>query len=168
MGSALERARAHWRGVAKTGASAGVPPEQYAYGVWVSEIMSQQTQIERVATYWSRWTDRWPTAAHLALATQEEVNELWAGLGYYRRARFLLDGARWVVAEDGGGGKMPSDAASLGKVNETRPLPIRPGSSRGARRASRTSPVGSTPVPYSPARRAFQRSFDPPPGETFR
>ena len=84
--------------------------------------MSQQTQIDRVATYWLRWTERWPTAAHLAEATQEEVNELWAGLGYYRRARFLLDGARWVVAEDGGGGKMPSDAASLGKV---RLLPIR-------------------------------------------
>ena len=38
-GSALERARAHWRGVAETGASAGVPPEQYAYGVWVRRVL---------------------------------------------------------------------------------------------------------------------------------
>jgi A/G-specific adenine glycosylase len=64
-----------------------VPPDQYAYGVWVSEIMSQQTQIERVATYWRRWIDRWPDAVSLSNATQEEVNEMWAGLGYYRRAR---------------------------------------------------------------------------------
>ena len=45
--------------------------------------MSQQTQIERVATYWRRWIDRWPDAVSLSNATQEEVNEMWAGLGYY-------------------------------------------------------------------------------------
>ena len=119
--------------------------------------MSQQTQIDRVATYWLRWTERWPTAAHLAEATQEEVNELWAGMGYYRRARFLLDGARWVVAEDGGGGKMPSDAASLGKV---RLLPIRP-RSRGARRSLRTFPVVAlhprVPFNVRPVRRLADR-----------
>ena len=93
---AVASGRAYWRGVATTGAPIDVPPEQYAYGVWVSEIMSQQTQIERVAQYWLRWTDRWPTAAALAAASQEEVNEMWAGLGYYRRARFLLNGARHV------------------------------------------------------------------------
>ena len=93
---AVASGRAYWRGVATTGAPMDVPPEQYAYGVWVSEIMSQQTQIERVAQYWLRWTDRWPTAAALAAASQEEVNEMWAGLGYYRRARFLLNGARHV------------------------------------------------------------------------
>ena len=98
----------HWAGCHETGASMDgtfilcivwaiqlnsffflftVPPDQYAYGVWVSEIMSQQTQIERVATYWRRWIDRWPDAVSLSNATQEEVNEMWAGLGYYRRAR---------------------------------------------------------------------------------
>jgi A/G-specific adenine glycosylase len=51
--------------------------------------MSQQTQIERVATYWRRWIDRWPDAVSLSNATQEEVNEMWAGLGYYRRARYV-------------------------------------------------------------------------------
>ena len=100
----------HWAGCHETGASMDgtfilcivwaiqlnsffflftVPPDQYAYGVWVSEIMSQQTQIERVATYWRRWIDRWPDAVSLSNATQEEVNEMWAGLGYYRRARYV-------------------------------------------------------------------------------
>ena len=74
-----------------------VPRDQYAYGVWVSEVMSQQTQIERVAQYWLRWTERWPDVSSPGGATREEVNELWAGLGYYRRAGFLLDGARHVV-----------------------------------------------------------------------
>ena len=77
----------------------GMDPNQYAYGVLVSEIMSQQTQIDRVAEYWTRWTNRWPTAEALASATIEEVNEEWAGLGYYRRAKFLLDGARYVRDE---------------------------------------------------------------------
>ena len=45
---------AYWAGVAATGAPSNVPPDQYAYGVWVSEVMSQQTQIDRVAQYWLR------------------------------------------------------------------------------------------------------------------
>ena len=56
--------------------------DQYAYGVWVSEIMSQQTQIERVAEYWSRWVKKWPTVRHLANASEEEVREMWAGHAY--------------------------------------------------------------------------------------
>ena len=51
----------------------GMDPNQYAYGVLVSEIMSQQTQIDRVAEYWTRWTKRWPTAEALANATIEEI-----------------------------------------------------------------------------------------------
>ena len=91
---------AYWRLdlCGSVGAARDVPRDQYAYGVWVSEIMSQQTQIERVATYWLRWMAKWPTVHALANATQEEVNELWAGLGYYRRARFLLEGARHISA----------------------------------------------------------------------
>ena len=85
--------------------------DQYAYGVLVSEIMSQQTQIERVAEYWLRWTARWPTAECLANATQDEVNEEWAGLGYYRRAKYLLEGARYV--RDELGGKYPRDVDGL-------------------------------------------------------
>lgn len=43
------------------------------------EVMSQQTQVARAAEYFVRWTRRWPTVQALAGATQEEVNELWAG-----------------------------------------------------------------------------------------
>ena len=104
----------YWAGCRETGAPTNVPRDQYAYGVWVSEIMSQQTQIERVAQYWLRWTERWPDVSSLASATREEVNELWAGLGYYRRAGFLLDGARHVV--DNCDTIFPNDAKGLANV----------------------------------------------------
>ena len=88
--------------------------DQYAYGVWVSEIMSQQTQIERVAEYWSRWVMKWPTVRHLANASEEEVREMWAGLGYYRRSQFLLKGAEYVSEELGG--RFPRDIIGLLKI----------------------------------------------------
>ena len=98
---AVKEALEYWRldVCDRRGAAGNVPLDQYAYGVWVSEIMSQQTQIERVAHYWRRWMAKWPTTSALADATQEEVNEMWAGLGYYRRARFLLEGARHVATK---------------------------------------------------------------------
>ncbi|XP_039146488.1 adenine DNA glycosylase isoform X2 [Dioscorea cayenensis subsp. rotundata] len=65
--------------------------EDRAYAVWVSEVMLQQTRVQTVIEYYNRWMARWPTLRLLAGATQEEVNEMWAGLGYYRRARFLLE-----------------------------------------------------------------------------
>lgn len=45
----------------------------------VCEIMSQQTQVSRAAEYFRRWVAKWPTVQALAAASQEEVNELWAG-----------------------------------------------------------------------------------------
>ncbi|RYY88629.1 hypothetical protein EON63_02135 [archaeon] len=54
----------------------GDPPENRpitAYGVWVSEVMAQQTRIETVIGYWSRWMDRFPDVATLAAATPDEV-----------------------------------------------------------------------------------------------
>ncbi|XP_057985142.1 adenine DNA glycosylase isoform X2 [Hevea brasiliensis] len=65
--------------------------EKRAYGVWVSEVMLQQTRVQTVIDYYNRWMLKWPTLQHLALSSLEEVNEMWAGLGYYRRARFLLE-----------------------------------------------------------------------------
>jgi len=59
--------------------------------------MSQQTQLERVKSYWTAWMARWPTVETLAAASDEDVRAAWAGLGYYRRAKFLLDGARDVA-----------------------------------------------------------------------
>ncbi|PIA42912.1 hypothetical protein AQUCO_02000392v1 [Aquilegia coerulea] len=70
---------------------------QRAYEVWVSEIMLQQTRVATVIEYYKRWMEKWPTIHHLAAASQEEVNHIWAGLGYYRRARFLLEGAKMLV-----------------------------------------------------------------------
>lgn len=73
-----------------------------AYGIWVSEVMSQQTRIETVIPYWLKWMEKYPTVRDLAEASPEDVNTLWAGLGYYRRCRFLLAGAKEVVEKHGG------------------------------------------------------------------
>ena len=67
------------------------------YAVWVSEVMLQQTRVATVVDYFNRWMERWPTVHDLARATPEEVNEAWAGLGYYRRAALLHKGAKEVV-----------------------------------------------------------------------
>ncbi|CAA7027895.1 unnamed protein product [Microthlaspi erraticum] len=87
--------------------------EKRAYEVWVSEIMLQQTRVQTVMEYYKRWMHKWPTIYDLAQASLEEVNEMWAGLGYYRRARFLLEGAKMVVEGKDG---FPNQASSLMKV----------------------------------------------------
>ncbi len=81
------------------------------YRVWLSEIMLQQTTVAAVKSYFERFTARWPTVADLAAAELDEVLGLWAGLGYYARARNLYKCAR-VVAEDHGG-RFPEDEAGL-------------------------------------------------------
>ncbi|CAB4284034.1 unnamed protein product [Prunus armeniaca] len=87
--------------------------ERRAYRVWVSEVMLQQTRVQTVVQYFHRWMSKWPTIHHLAQASLEEVNELWAGLGYYRRARFLLEGARMIVEEQV---QFPKTVSQLRKV----------------------------------------------------
>ena len=67
--------------------------ERWAYRVWVSEVMLQQTQVSRVTPYFERWVARWPDVGALAAAEEAEVRALWSGLGYYRRCKFLLEGA---------------------------------------------------------------------------
>lgn len=64
------------------------------YRVWVSEIMLQQTQVATVIPYYERFMERFPTIRALADATGDEVLALWAGLGYYARARHLHQAAR--------------------------------------------------------------------------
>lgn len=81
------------------------------YRVWLSEIMLQQTQVATVIPYYQRFLDRYPTVAALAAAPQAEVLELWAGLGYYARARNLHACAIAVVQQHGG--SFPGDAATL-------------------------------------------------------
>ncbi len=71
-----------------------------AYSVWVSEIMCQQTQVATVIPYFERWMAAFPTVDDLAAADLDDVLTYWAGLGYYRRARFLHRAAQ-VVHNDG-------------------------------------------------------------------
>src|SRR5579864_529393 len=59
------------------------------YRVWLSEIMLQQTTVKAVGPYFEKFTARWPDVASLARASLEDVLRLWAGLGYYSRARNL-------------------------------------------------------------------------------
>src|ERR1043166_5234285 len=61
--------------------------------VWVSEVMLQQTQVATVIPYYERFLARFPTVEALAAASTDEVLRLWAGLGYYSRARHLQQGA---------------------------------------------------------------------------
>lgn len=85
-----------WRGQ-----RAGLPwrATRDPYGVLVCEVMSQQTQIERVAERWPRWIERWPTVTALAAATLAEVLREWQGLGYPRRARDLHAAARRIATD---------------------------------------------------------------------
>ncbi|KFI94629.1 adenine glycosylase [Bifidobacterium scardovii] len=68
------------------------------WGVLVSEVMSQQTQMSRVVPYWTDWMRMWPDAAALAGASTAEVITAWGRLGYPRRALRLQECAR-VVAD---------------------------------------------------------------------
>ena len=72
------------------------------YAVWLSEIMLQQTTVSAVAPYYARFLERWPDVRALAAAGLDDVLKLWAGLGYYARARNLHACARAVVAQHGG------------------------------------------------------------------
>ena len=68
------------------------------YRIWVSEIMLQQTRAQAVIPYYERFLARFPTVEALAAAREEEVLAMWAGLGYYSRARNLRRAAQAVGA----------------------------------------------------------------------
>lgn len=90
------------------------PPGQRApYRVWVSEIMLQQTRVDVVVPYFEAWMQSFPTVEALAAASEDEVLRHWAGLGYYRRARFLHRAATELVelgARGVGGAHWPVSA----------------------------------------------------------
>jgi A/G-specific adenine glycosylase len=71
------------------------------YRVWISEIMLQQTQVKTVIPYFNRFMKQFPSLEDLAGASEHEVLELWAGLGYYKRARNLHKAARQIVETHG-------------------------------------------------------------------
>lgn len=84
------------------------------YRVWLSEIMLQQTQVTTVIPYFERFLKRFPTIAELACADLDEVLHLWAGLGYYARARNLHKTA--VIVHQQHSGNFPNDLDGLIKL----------------------------------------------------
>lgn len=81
------------------------------YHVWLSEIMLQQTQMDRGVAYFNRWISRFPDLEAVAGADEQEILKYWEGLGYYARARNLHRAAKIMKAEHGG--QVPCDAATL-------------------------------------------------------
>src|SRR5690349_6419784 len=88
------RRRLPWR------APAGERPDPYR--VWLSEIMLQQTGVKTVGPYFEKFLARWPDVASLGRASQDDVLRMWAGLGYYSRARNLHACAVAVLRSHGG------------------------------------------------------------------
>ena len=80
------------------------------YPVLVSEVMLQQTQVQRVDGRWQRWLERFPTIDALASAGSADVLDEWQGLGYNRRALSLWRMAQQVSAQ---GGVIPSEESVL-------------------------------------------------------
>jgi len=84
------------------------------YRVWLSETMLQQTRVETVVPYYERFLARFPDIESLASADEEDVLRLWAGLGYYARARNRRRAAQLVVREHGGA--LPRTAEALAEL----------------------------------------------------
>jgi A/G-specific adenine glycosylase len=91
------------------------------YRIWVSEVMLQQTQVERVVDYYERFLRAFPTVEALAAAPLDAVLKVWEGLGYYARARSLQVAARVVVAEHEG--RLPASASDLASLPGCGPSP---------------------------------------------
>lgn len=82
-----------------------------AYPVWISEIMLQQTRVEAVRGYWTRFLEALPTVEALATVEEDRLLKLWEGLGYYSRARNLKRAALQIMERFGGA--LPKDYAAL-------------------------------------------------------
>ncbi len=128
------------------------------YAVWVSEVMLQQTQVERVKEFYRRFMARFPTVRELATAREADVLKHWEGLGYYRRARQLHAAAQAVVADHaaefprtvagllGLPGIGRYTAGAIASIAFDLPAPIVEANSRRvlARLAGHDEPVGGT------------------------
>jgi A/G-specific adenine glycosylase len=119
------------------------------YAIWVSEAMLQQTTVAAVIPYWERFLERFPDAAALAASGEEEVLALWSGLGYYRRASALRQGALAVMERHGG--RVPEEAEALMRL---------PGIGRYTAGAIASVAFGrQTPVVDGNVKRVFSRLF---------
>jgi A/G-specific adenine glycosylase len=84
------------------------------YLVWLSEVMLQQTRMEVVLRYFDRFLSAFPTLEALARSDEHDVLALWSGLGYYRRARMLREGAIEVVENHAG--RLPRSVGELRRI----------------------------------------------------
>jgi A/G-specific adenine glycosylase len=103
-----EGRRLPWR-VRPEDRARGIQPDSYA--VWLSEVMSQQTTLAHAAPYWEKFLAEFPTVTDLANAERDVVLSMWAGLGYYARARNLHKCAG--VVRDDYSGVFPADEKTL-------------------------------------------------------
>jgi len=90
----------------------GITPNPYA--VWLSEIMLQQTTVAHATPYWTKFLGEFPAVIDLANAERDQVMSMWAGLGYYARARNLYKCAQ--VIRDEHNGLFPRTEAELLKL----------------------------------------------------
>ncbi len=86
-------------------------PHTSAWGVLLSEVMSQQTQVARVEPIWQDWMRRWPTPADFAAAPRAEILRAWGKLGYPRRALRLHECAQTICEQYNG--EVPEDVDDL-------------------------------------------------------
>ena len=98
----------------------GAHPDPYI--VFVSEIMLQQTTVKTVIPYFERFMKRFPSVFDLAAACEDEVYKYWQGLGYYSRARCLLQTAQNIVANYGG--KFPQTIKEISKLKGFGPYTV--------------------------------------------
>lgn len=84
------------------------------YAIWVSEIMLQQTRVDTVRSYYSAFLARFPDVNRLATADEEQVLESWSGLGYYRRAKLLHQGAQYIAKVHQG--RLPKQPTELRQI----------------------------------------------------
>lgn len=84
------------------------------YKIWLSEIILQQTRVEQGLSYYLIFIRHYPDVEKLALANQDDVYNLWQGLGYYNRANNMMKAAKSIVKEFNG--QLPSDYDELQKL----------------------------------------------------
>ncbi|MDA3816511.1 MAG: A/G-specific adenine glycosylase [Prolixibacteraceae bacterium] len=84
------------------------------YKIWLSEVILQQTRISQGLSYYHSFIDKYPSVNDLANAEEEEVLKLWQGLGYYSRARNMLEGAKQIIQTHNG--KIPDNYHELLRI----------------------------------------------------